>query len=184
MPTMNGSPETELLDIPILIVDDLADNRDLIEELLRDQGYRHLAQSADGESALKLLKAQSDFGLVLLDIMMPGIDGYAVCERITSDPATSHIPVIIVTGAAARRGQSFTRSFDAGAMDFLQKPIDETELLVRTRSALMLFRERRRCHNALWALSESQRRYELAVNGVNDGIWDLNLATDQLYLSP
>ena len=169
---------------PILVVDDVRDNRELLEELLRDEGYEEIISTPSGPEALSILESRSDVGLVLLDLMMPGMDGYEVCQRINGNKATNHIPIIVITGGAVRRDEALLKSFERGAMDFIPKPVNEVELYGRVKSALLLYHERMRNREKTRALLESQQRYELAVNGVNDGIWDLNPITNELYLSP
>src|SRR2546429_5167105 len=88
---------------PILVVDDVQDNRELLEELLLEEGYEEILSSASGREALDVLASRNDVGLVLLDLMMPGMDGYEVCERISANEATPHIPIIVITGGAVQR---------------------------------------------------------------------------------
>lgn len=167
----------------ILVVDDIEDNRDLMVELLAEEGYEDVVTVESGARALEVLSEHGRIGLVLLDLMMPGMDGYEVCQRISGDPATSHIPVIVVTGAAVRRDEALTRSFACGAMDYIPKPINEVELYGRVKSALMLFHERLQVRIKTAELEESHMRYDLAVNGVNDGIWDIDLANSAIFYS-
>jgi PAS domain S-box-containing protein len=174
----------EALRTPILVVDDVQDNRELLEELLRSEGYENILSAANGLEALETIAARPDVGLVLLDLMMPGMDGYEVCQRLSGSETTAHIPIIVITGGAVRRDEALLKSFERGAMDFLPKPVNEVELYGRVKSALLLYLERMHNREKTRALLESQQRYELAVNGVNDGIWDLNLATKEVYLSP
>lgn len=118
----------------ILVVDDDARNRRLLDAMLAPEGYE-INEAADGAEALAFLDAHP-VDLVLLDVMMPGIDGVEVCERMHSDPRFAHIPVIFVT--ALSDSQSRVRGKEAGGDDFLTKPIDETELLVRVRNLLLM----------------------------------------------
>lgn len=184
-PELNLKPavESEILATPILIVDDIQDNLDLLDEMLAEEGHGCVVQALSGMEALQALESRMDIGLVLLDLMMPVMDGYETCRRISSDPRTSHIPIIVITGGAVRRDAALLKSFAAGAMDFIPKPVNEVELFGRVRSALNLYHERMRLRARTRALAESQQRYELAVNGVNDGIWDMNLMTHQIFLS-
>src|SRR5438046_2305817 len=96
----------EALRTPILVVDDVQDNRELLEELLRGEGYEEIISAASGMEALNILQGRSDVGLVLLDLMMPGMDGYEVCQRISGNQATAHIPIIVITGGAIRRDEA------------------------------------------------------------------------------
>jgi PAS domain S-box-containing protein len=118
----------------ILIVDDELQNRKLLKALLRLQGYRTDC-AASGEEAMAMVANQAP-DLILLDIMMPEMDGYQVVDRLKANPATSHIPIIVVS-ALAERGARIS-ALAAGAEDFLCKPIDRDELWLRVRNLLRL----------------------------------------------
>jgi PAS domain S-box-containing protein len=117
----------------ILIVDDEPHNRQLLEVML-GPGYE-LLTAASGEEALATVARQLP-DLVLLDVMMPGMDGYAVVATIKGQPATSNIPVIMITALDDRNSRLL--GLNAGAEDFLTKPVDRTELCVRVRNLLRL----------------------------------------------
>ena len=108
----------------ILIVDDERKNRQLIEVMLGDDGYELLTATC-GEDALAMI-ARERPDLVLLDVMMPGMDGYQVAARIKADPATATLPVVILT--ALGDSNSRAHGLGAGAVEFLTKPINRAEL--------------------------------------------------------
>ena len=116
----------------VLVVDDVAANRDLIDGLLEGRGY-DVRQARDGAEALALVRA-SEPDVVLLDIDMPVMDGISVCRAIKDDPATRLVPVVLITAASDR--ETRIRGLEAGADDFLTKPFDAAELIVRTRVLL------------------------------------------------
>jgi PAS domain S-box-containing protein len=118
----------------ILIVDDERPNRDLLEIMLASQGFL-VTTAASGEEALALVARQPP-DLILLDVMMPGMDGLHVTASIKENPATRNIPVIIVTALGDRNARMLGLS--AGAEDFLTKPVDRGELCMRVRNLLRL----------------------------------------------
>jgi adenylate cyclase len=115
--------------ITILAVDDQPANLRLLDAVLSLRGYRVIMVSS-GEQALELLPS-SDVDLVLLDIVMPGIDGYEVCRQIRSAPETAFLPVVMITASG---DQEKTKAIEAGADDFVSKPFDQSELLARLAS--------------------------------------------------
>jgi class 3 adenylate cyclase/CheY-like chemotaxis protein len=113
----------------VLVVDDQPANVRLLEAILSPRGYDVLTASS-GEQALELL-ADKDVDLVLLDIIMPGIDGYEVCRRIRDQVDTAYLPVVMVTASG---DEQKVKALEAGADDFLTKPINQNELLARVAS--------------------------------------------------
>jgi DNA-binding response OmpR family regulator len=118
----------------ILIVDDERLNRQLLEVMLAPQGYV-LMTAACGDEAMAIIRTQPP-DLILLDIMMPRMDGYQVTAAIKRTAATQHIPIIIIT--ALDDHDSLVRGLQAGAEEFLTKPIDCDELYMRVRNLLRL----------------------------------------------
>ena len=113
----------------VLVVDDQPPNVRLLEAILSPRGYDVLTANS-GEQALELLAAE-DVDLVLLDIIMPGIDGYEVCRRIRDQVDTAYLPVVMVTASG---DEQKVKALEAGADDFLTKPINQNELLARVAS--------------------------------------------------
>jgi signal transduction histidine kinase len=118
----------------ILIVDDEIQNRRVLEALLAPEGYRTVGV-ANGEDALASV-AQSAPDLILLDIMMPGMDGYAVARSIKANATTASIPIIMITAHIDRSAR--LAALDAGVEEFLTKPVDRAELWLRVRNLLRL----------------------------------------------
>jgi two-component system cell cycle response regulator len=118
----------------VLIVDDLIPNVKLLEARLTAE-YFEVVTATNGFEALKICK-RGDCDLVLLDVMMPGMDGFEVCRELKNNPDTLHLPVIMVT--ALDQTSDRVKGLEAGADDFLAKPIDEMALLARVRSLARL----------------------------------------------
>jgi class 3 adenylate cyclase len=118
----------------ILIVDDNDTNRDILDARLRVHGY-DLLQAADGEQAIDVAREHLP-DLILLDVMMPKLDGIEVCRRLKSDPALPFTPIILVT--AKSDSKDVVAGLEAGADEYLTKPIDQTALVARVKSVLRL----------------------------------------------
>ncbi len=128
------SPEPPQRPTRILVVDDEARNVKLIETLLQVQGYATISAGNGTEALAMALSEQPD--LILLDVMMPDMDGFETVARLKADPRTRPVPVIMVTALDDR--DSKLRALDAGAEEFLSKPIDRADLTVRVRNLLRL----------------------------------------------
>jgi adenylate cyclase len=113
----------------VLVVDDQAANVKLLDAILTARGYQVLT-AMSGEEALASIAA-ADVDLVLLDIVMPGLDGYAVCRRVREQAETAYLPVVMVTASGEEQK---LKALEAGADDFLTKPINQSELLARVAS--------------------------------------------------
>ena len=118
----------------ILVVDDTANNVKLLKDLLTMKGYAVVTASSGPEGLEQIDKERPD--LVLLDVMMPGMNGYDVCRKIRESPTTAILPVVMVT--ALDPGPERIKGLEAGADDFLTKPINQPELLARVRSLLRI----------------------------------------------
>ncbi|MDD0841742.1 response regulator [Pseudomonas sp. Gutcm_11s] len=129
---------TEMLDRPdqplVLLVDDTPENLTLMSELLADS-YR-VKVANNGAKALRIAAGELPPDLILLDIMMPEMDGYEVCRRLKADPATAEIPVIFLTAKTEVADEQ--QGFDLGAVDYITKPISPPIVLARVRAQLQL----------------------------------------------
>jgi sigma-B regulation protein RsbU (phosphoserine phosphatase) len=123
----------------ILLVDDNATNLQVLFQTLEGRGY-NLLVSKDGETALSIArKALPE--LILLDIMMPGIDGYEVCRRLKKDPTTREIPIIFLSALGESKDK--VRGLDLGAVDYISKPFQADEVIARVNTHLTIYRLRR-----------------------------------------
>lgn len=118
----------------ILVVDDIPANVKLLEARLLAE-YFDVLTADDGYKALAICDS-THVDLILLDIMMPGIDGFEVCERLKANPRTAHIPVVMVT--ALDQPSDRVRGLKAGADDFLTKPVNDLQLISRVKSLVRL----------------------------------------------
>ena len=118
----------------ILVVDDEPDNFDVIETFLSEQGYQ-LHYAANGQAALSFVSAFVP-DLILLDVMMAGMDGIQVCQRIKAIPKCEGVPIIVITALTGKK--DLARCLSAGADDFISKPVNRLELNSRVRSMLRI----------------------------------------------
>lgn len=141
----------------ILVVDDSRVNRRLLSVILQKAGYE-VVEAANGTSAVQTaMEMRPD--LILLDVIMPGLDGYKVCERIKNDPQTSDIPIIFLTAMANAKDK--IRGLDTGAADYVTKPFDKGEVVARVRSQLRISSLTKKLTEANRELIEKQRRIDL-----------------------
>ncbi|MBS3651394.1 PleD family two-component system response regulator [Pseudaminobacter sp. 19-2017] len=118
----------------ILVVDDVPANVKLLEVRLLAE-YFEVLTASNGEDAIETCE-NGKVDVVLLDVMMPGMDGFEVCRRLKGDPATAHIPVVMIT--ALDQGSDRIRGLEAGADDFLTKPVNDLQLMTRVKSLVRL----------------------------------------------
>jgi putative two-component system response regulator len=138
--------EPLLHQMKILVVDDDLRSVNLLEQLLQRHGYTRVMSVTDSRSAVETCLA-FDPDLLLLDLIMPEVDGFAILEALRADAAEDFLPIVVLTGDTAEESKS--RALEAGATDFLVKPVSQTEALLRIRNLL----EMRRLYVAL----ENQR---------------------------
>ena len=157
----------------LLVVDDSDMNRDVLSRRLVQKGFL-VETAANGGEALERA-ASRDYDLILLDVEMPGLSGLDVLTRLRASRSQTELPVIMVTARA--ESDSVVEALERGANDYLTKPLDFAVALARIRTHL----------SHKWAvadLHESEERYALAARGTNDGLWDWNVLTNEVYWSP
>jgi CheY-like chemotaxis protein/DNA-binding CsgD family transcriptional regulator len=157
----------------VLIVDDVPDNLSVLHDALDESGFTVLVATS-GEAALqRALQALPD--VVLLDAMMPGMDGFEVARRLKAMPQTAHIPIIFMTGLTET--EHLVAALESGAVDYVTKPIKPKEVLARMAVHLAGARERRQTRNALDAFG-----YATITVRASDGalLWQTPLARDLL----
>jgi CheY-like chemotaxis protein/DNA-binding CsgD family transcriptional regulator len=157
----------------VLIVDDVPDNLSLLHDALDESGYTVLV-ALDGASALQRA-AQARPDIVLLDAMMPGMDGFEVARRLKGEALTAHIPVIFMTGLTET--EHLVAALEAGGVDYVTKPIKPKEVLARMNVHLQSAREKRQARNALDAFG-----FASITVRVGDGrlMWQTALARELL----
>ena len=153
----------------VLVVDDILPNVKLLEAKLTNE-YYDVITASNGQEALDRIENDSP-DIVLLDVMMPEMDGFEVCRRVKENPATAHIPIVMVTALTDTSDR--VRGLEAGADDFLCKPVNDTALMARVRSLVRLkmtvdeWRARENTANALGVMQEEASVMTQDVSGAN-----------------
>ncbi len=143
----------------ILIVDDAADSLRLLANLLTDAGY-HVRPASNGSLALRSVRAKPP-ALILLDIRMPGMDGYQVCQQLKADARTRSIPIIFISASESEADK--VKGFQAGAVDYINKPFHADEVLARVRTHLTL-------HQTQLELERANAELQVAREGLEDQV--------------
>ena len=146
----------------IAIIEDEADIRRIIVLALKTAGYRNIVEADTGDGGLALVR-QARPDLVLLDLMLPGMDGVSVCRRLRDDPDTHAIPVIMLTAKTAER--DIVSGLDAGAVDYVTKPFSKDVLLARIRAALRRNEEARTETLSFDGLEMNDATHTVALKG-------------------
>jgi len=142
----------------ILVVDDVEDNRYTLQYLLKAEGYEVLTAASGAEALETVAREKPKLDVILLDIMMPGMDGFEVCQRLRADDDTRQIPIIVLT-AHARDSEDVIKGFELGADDYITKPFQQPELLARVKAVLRTKELREKLVQA----EQARREEELAV---------------------
>ncbi len=152
---------TEILNASVLIVDDQQSNVQLLEEILRDAGYTRVSSTMDPH-VVAALHREHRYDLILLDLKMPGMDGFQVMEALKAIETESYIPVLVITAEPGHK----LRALLAGAKDFISKPFDVTEVKTRIHNMLevRLLHRRLDNHNKMLELTVLERTAELRAS--------------------
>jgi PAS domain S-box-containing protein len=179
-------PSANIFKAKILIVDDQEANIMLLEDILREAGYSNIT-STRAPFPVRELHRKNRYDLILLDVQMPGMDGFEVMEGLKEIETGAYLPVLVVTAQPDHR----MRAVKAGAKDFISKPFDISELLHRVRTML----EVRLLHARLTgqdeagrarfeeALRQSEEHFKLAARVLSDMVWEWNLLDQALWWS-
>jgi len=148
----------------ILIVDDLPENLQALEALLRHD-QRAIYQAASGEQALALL-LEHEFALAILDVQMPGMDGFELAEVMRSTTRTRHIPIVFVSAAGRELDYAF-KGYESGAVDFMYKPLDADAVRSKVNVFVALDQQRRETRRQMLALERSRHEQEVLLRELN-----------------
>lgn len=148
----------------ILIVDDLPENLQALEALLRHD-QRAIYQAASGEQALALL-LEHEFALAILDVQMPGMDGFELAEVMRSTTRTRHIPIVFVSAAGRELDYAF-KGYESGAVDFMYKPLDADAVRSKVNVFVALDQQRRETRRQMLALEQSRHEQEVLLRELN-----------------
>ena len=160
-----------------MVVDDSKENLELVETFLKEEGYKNIIKASSGSDAfLKIDKNKPD--LILLDVIMPGIDGFEICRILHNEEETSDIPKIMLT--AKNSSEDLKRGFELGAVDYIKKPFDEVELVSRVQSALLLKQSRDEVKKKNISLLSLTQKNQETIETLNQKIIEHNKAEDAL----
>jgi CheY-like chemotaxis protein len=172
--------DAELLNARILIVDDQAAHVQMLERLLADAGYTHVSSTRDSQRVCAMHR-EEPYDLILLDLLMPGLDGFGVMEALRADTVEAFLPVIVLTAQPGHK----LRALQAGARDFINKPFDIVEVEIRIRHMLevRLLYKMLDAHNKelertvlqrTAELRDSETRFRNLMALAADWYWELN----------
>ncbi len=167
----------ETTDVTVLLVDDNPQNLKVLYETLKDKGYRLLIAN-DGEKAPDLAHRHQP-EVILLDIMMPELDGYQVCERLKADPVTSDSAVVFLS--ALDDLQAKVRGFSLGGADYISKPFQAQEVIARVKTHARVIRLERALQARNRQLENDQARI---LNSISEGIYGLDARGTIVFANP
>jgi signal transduction histidine kinase len=149
----------------LLIVDDLPENLRALDALIRDE-QRLVFQAQSGEEALSLM-LEHDFALAILDVQMPGMDGFELAELMRSTSRTRNIPIVFVSAAGRELNYAF-KGYETGAVDFLYKPLDPDAVRSKVNVFVTLDQQRREMQRQMEALEAARREQEVLLRELNE----------------
>lgn len=184
---MDSGLKAKAGDIKILIVDDTRVNTEVLKKYLESRGYQ-ISATMSGEDALQIVpETQPD--LILLDIMMPGMDGLEVCRQLKADPSTRAIPVIFIT--AKTGSEDVIKGFSVGGVDYITKPAQRDEVLARVEAQLNikhLMTEKQdlieRLQDLNEEINESKNQYDVIVKKVSEVVFQLDADRKVTFINP
>lgn len=157
----------------ILVVDDIEANREILGRYLKRAGYDDVEMAEGGAKALEMLQKHS-YSLVLLDIMMPDVDGFLVLETLRKQFSHTELPVVMISAIDDRK--DIVKALDLGANDYITKPFEKKIMLSRVHKQL-------ETGELYQQIKEEKERYALAFSASNDGLMDWNIGTDKVFYS-
>jgi two-component system sensor histidine kinase/response regulator len=160
----------------VYIVDDNPDNLQVLGNTLKNEDY-HIEFATNGETALEWIKDQ-EFDLILLDVMMPEMDGFEVCKRIRSDSNFNDLPIIFLTAQTDK--ESILKGFECGAQDYVTKPFDTPELLARVKTHLELKNSRTQLEELNQQLEEKVKERTRQLHEANQELKQANIKLSEL----
>jgi signal transduction histidine kinase len=149
----------------LLIVDDLPENLRALDALIRDE-QRQVFQASSGEQALSLM-LEHEFALAILDVQMPGMDGFELAELMRGTERTRNIPIVFVSAAGRELNYAF-KGYETGAVDFLYKPLDPDAVRSKVHVFVTLDQQRREMRRQMQALERSRREQEVLLRELNE----------------
>jgi len=165
----NESTMNAVDQMTILAIDDDPTSLRFIQLLLERGGYRNIRTCATSKEGFEVLQKDPP-DLILLDIVMPDMDGYQFSIRVRENPSTRDIPILVVTGGAAEANEAIEKSFQAGASDFITKPINATEFFARVRSTLRIKQAYDRMKEELARRLQAEKEKEKLIGELTDAL--------------
>ncbi len=151
-------------DINILVIDDNTKNVQIIGQILLEKDY-NVSFATSGSEALEIIKSQERFHLILLDILMPEMDGFEVCEKLKNNEVSAHIPIIFLTAKSDKA--SVVKGLELGANDYVVKPFNDDELLLRVKTQVDLLKQREKLEEINLDLEEKVKAKTAEILHVN-----------------